>query len=71
MFITVPSFSNLELQSAALILNTITLIIILITSEIAYSEASKTQRARLRLVYPFICICVGLVFFALFQEMKG
>jgi len=71
LFISIsPAFSP-QLQGAALVLNTIVLIVILIAAEMLYADSPKTKRRQLVLFYPFIVVCIGLVAFAAYHELGG
>lgn len=60
-----------NLQSLVLLINTMLLIGALITLELVYTDAPKTQKANRRLYYPFIVVMVGLLFVAGYQQLGG
>jgi uncharacterized membrane protein len=62
-----PTSSNI--QHTVLILNTVLLIAIFITIEIAYAEQPKEKKRHLYYLYPFMIILVGILGLAVFQQI--
>lgn len=63
--------SSANVQRIALIINTVLLIALLITIELAYSDQSKEKRKPLYLFAPLVLILVGLLIFAAYKQQAG
>ncbi len=63
--------SSANMQRIALIINTVLLIALLITIELAYSDQSKEKRKPLYLFAPLVLILVGLLIFAAYKQQAG
>lgn len=63
--------SSANVQRIALIINTVLLIALLITIELAYSDQPKDKRRHLYLFAPLVLILVGLLIFAAYKQQVG
>jgi hypothetical protein len=68
MFLRLPFQFDAHAVHTVLILNTVILISMLVIMELVYSERPKADRKYLALLYPFIVVLVGLLFYAVHQQ---
>jgi hypothetical protein len=64
MFLRLPFGFELDVQQLALILNTVLLIAVLVTVELAYAEATTEKRRELRYFLPIILVISGILVYA-------
>lgn len=68
MFFTFPVQVIDSIRQLSLLLNTVVLIVVLITVELVYSERPKEDRKHLRYFYPLVIILVGLLVYAAYLQ---
>ena len=68
MFLTPHTPVPADIQSLALVLNTIVLIGALVVFELAFSELPRGQRRELRIFYPLLIIPVCILLIAFSQQ---
>jgi len=64
VFLQLPNTISANIQSLALITNTVLLIAFIVIAELAFTEIPLQKRARLRYIFPLIGVLVGLLLFA-------
>lgn len=70
MFVRLPFEFSEPLQQAALIVNTVILILALIVVELLYSENPTDRRAHLRYFLPLVFVLAALLLFAVYKQVS-
>ena len=71
MFLQLPYYFSHHLVQTVLTVNTVVLIIALISVELVYSEQPKSKRKHLVYFLPIMLVLIGLLTYAAYRQARG